>query len=59
MTDGTELVDDLRAIARDHVHLATICESAAVAEMHIDLAMFSEQRARVVRQVLETVVERQ
>lgn len=46
MVDCDDL-EQLRARARDHVHLAVIAESLPVAEMHIDLAIFSEEQARL------------
>ncbi len=43
MTDCDDLIDRFHAQAEAHVALA---EAAPVAEMHIDLALFSEERAR-------------
>jgi hypothetical protein len=49
MIDCDDL-NDLRARARDHVHLAVIARATRVAEMHIDLAIFSEEQARAAEQ---------
>jgi hypothetical protein len=54
-TEGVPMIDcddlnDLRARARDHVHLAVIARATRVAEMHIDLAIFSEEQARAAEQ---------
>ena len=53
MTDCDDLIHDLHAKARNHVHLAVLAETAPVAEMHIDLAVFSEERAHVAEELCE------
>ncbi|WP_267381092.1 MULTISPECIES: hypothetical protein [unclassified Sphingomonas] len=53
MTNCDELIDDLHASVRTHVHLAAIAEAAPVAEMHIDLALFNEMQARVAEEICE------
>ena len=56
MDDCTDLIDRLHAQARDHVHLATIAAAVPVAEMHIDLAVFSETQARVAEELCDDPV---
>ena len=51
MTECDELVDHLRAQTRDQVHLAVIARSISVAGMHLDLAKFSEEQARVAEEI--------
>lgn len=53
MTDCTDLIDDLHAQARKYVRLATMADACPVAEMHIDLALFSERQARVAEDLCE------
>ena len=53
MIDCDELIETLSAQARDHVHLALIAEAPPVAEMHLDLALFSEAQARVAEDFCE------
>ena len=53
MLNCTDLVDDLDTQARKHVHLAIIAEAQPVAEMHIDLALFSKTQARIVENLCE------
>lgn len=53
MTDCDELINELHAQSRDHAHLAVIADAVPVAEMHIDLALFSEEQARVAEELCE------
>ena len=53
MDDCTALIESVHARARDHVHLATIAEGVPVAEMHIDLAVFSATQARVAEELCD------
>ncbi len=53
MTECAELIDNLHAQARDHVHLALLAEACPVAEMHLVLALFSEKQARVAEELCE------
>jgi hypothetical protein len=53
MTDCDDLIDQLHAQARDQAHLAVIAKAASVAEMHIDLALLSEEQARVAEELCE------
>jgi len=51
MTDCEKLLELLHSRARDQVGLALLAESSAVAGMHLDLAEFREQQARVVDEI--------
>lgn len=51
--DCDELVNTLHGQARDHVQLALIAAAAPVAEMHLDLALFSAGQARVAEELCE------
>lgn len=53
MSECDELIEHLHAQACDHAHLAVIARAAPVAEMHIDLAIFSEEQARAAEQLCE------
>ena len=53
MIDCDDMIEDLHAKARDHVHLAMLAEASPVAEMHIDLALFSETQARIAKELCE------
>lgn len=53
MIDCDELIETLDAQARDHVLLALIAEAPPVAEMHLDVALFSEAQARVAEQLCD------
>ena len=53
MTDCDDMIDRFHAPAKAHVHLAVIAEAAPVAEMHIDLAEFSEGRARAFEELCD------
>ena len=46
MSDPDDSIARLHSETRAHIHLAVIAEATPVAEMHIDLAQFSEERAR-------------
>lgn len=48
-----ELIEALHGRVRDHVHLALIADAAPVAEMHLDLAFFSQDQARVAEELCE------
>lgn len=53
MSECDELIEHLHARARDHAHLAVIAVATPVAEMHIDLAIFSEEQARTAERLCE------
>lgn len=53
MIDCDDLIDQLHAEAKSHVHLATIAEAVPVAAMHMDLALFSERQAQVAEQLCD------
>jgi hypothetical protein len=53
MDECDDLIDRLHAQARTHVHLAVIAEAASVVEMHVDLAVFSEERARAFEELCD------
>ena len=53
MTGCEKLIDHLHAKARDQVHLALLAATAPVAGMHLDLAEFREQQARVAEELCE------
>ncbi|WP_375383555.1 hypothetical protein [uncultured Sphingomonas sp.] len=53
MTNCDDLIDRFHAQAQAHVALAVIAETAPVAEMHIDLAEFSEERARAFEELCD------
>ncbi len=53
MTDCDDITAHFEAEVRKHVHLAVIAEAVPVAEMHIDLAQFSEERARAFEELCE------
>lgn len=53
MIDCDELIETLDAQARDHVQLALLAEAPPVAEMHLDLAFFSEAQVRVAEELCD------
>jgi len=53
MIDCDDLVEALQVQARDQVHLAMLAGSAPVAAMHLDLALFSGNQARVADELCE------
>lgn len=53
MIDCEELIEHLHSEARGHVRLAVLAEAAPVVGMHLDLAEFHEQQARVAEQLCE------
>jgi hypothetical protein len=53
MTECEELIGLLRLRARDQVNLALLASSDAVVGMHLDLAEFREQQARVAEELCE------
>ncbi|MGI4733012.1 MAG: hypothetical protein ACRYFW_14880 [Janthinobacterium lividum] len=46
MTDRDDLIYRFHAQAQTHVALAVMAAATPVAEMHIELALFSEERAQ-------------
>ena len=53
MIDCDELVEALQVQARDQVQLAMLAGAAPVAAMHLDLALFSGNQARVADELCE------
>ena len=53
MTDCDDLIDDLRRQAHDQVELAIIADATPVVAMHIDLAAFNADQARIAEQLCE------
>lgn len=53
MTECDQLIDQFHAEAGDHVQLAMIARTPSVAEMHIDLALFNEEQARIAEELCE------
>lgn len=53
MIDCDGLIEQLHAEAKSHVHLATIAEVVPVAEMHLDLALFSARQAQVAERLCD------
>ena len=53
MTDCEELIEHLHSKARDQVQLAMLAEAIPVVSMHLDLAEFREQQARVAEDLCE------
>lgn len=53
MIDCDELIEHFHAEARDEVHLAMLAKSIPVVGMHLDLAEFREQQARVAEELCE------
>jgi len=53
MMDCDDLVETLQAQAREQVHLALLAAAAPVAAMHLDLAFFSGNQARVADELCE------
>lgn len=54
-TDCNDLIDSLHAEARDQVALALLAKAEVVVGMHLDLAEFSEQQARVADEICQDV----
>ncbi|WP_375382538.1 hypothetical protein [uncultured Sphingomonas sp.] len=53
MTDCDDLIERFHVQAQTHVALAVIAETTPVVEMHIDLALFSEERARAFKELCD------
>lgn len=53
MADNETLIERLDADAKTQVRLAMIAESEPVAAMHLDLALFSKEQARVLENIDE------
>ena len=53
MTDCEELIEHLHSKARDQVRAAMLAETTPVVGMHLDLAEFREQQARVAEELCE------
>ena len=53
MTDCDDLIDGSRRLTREQVDLAIIAEAPPVAAMHIDLAVFGVEQARVAEQLCD------
>lgn len=51
MNDCERLIELFHSSARDQVQLALLAETAPVATMHLDLAVFREQQARVAEEM--------
>lgn len=55
MIDCDELLDQLHAQTRTQVHLALLAHATPVAEMHLDLALYSGEQARAAEKVCDEV----
>lgn len=53
MIDPAFLIDDFQQLAREQVKLALVAEAPPVAAMHIDLAAFGAEQARLAAQLCE------
>ena len=51
MTDCDDLAYHLHAQTRVQIRLAMLAEAVSVAAMHLDLAQFSEERARAAEEL--------
>lgn len=53
MENCEELVSAFHQEAVDQIHLAVLAAATPVAEMHIELAMFSERQSQIVDELCE------